>query len=90
MPAYSVSYDLRTPGRNYQPLYDALIQARAVRALQSLWLLDDPNTSGYVRDVLRSLVDANDGLLVTEIANSNWASFKLPPEATEWLRARFP
>lgn len=90
MPSYCVSYDLRAPGRNYQHLYDAFHKAKAVRALQSLWLLDDPKSSAQVRDILRSMIDANDGLLVTEITSSNWAAYKLLPGAAEWLRARFP
>lgn len=90
MTAYAVSYDLRAPGQNYKPLYDALEQAKAVRALQSLWFLDDPKPSAEVRDILRRLVDSNDGILVTEIANSNWASLNLLPGAGEWLKARFP
>lgn len=90
MPSYSVSYDLRAPGRNYEPLYAALRAATAVRALKSLWLLDDPKTSAQVLEILMGLVDGNDGLLVTEITNSNWASFRLEPGAAEWLKARFP
>jgi hypothetical protein len=90
MPSYSVSYDLRAPGRNYEPLYAALRAAKAVRALKSLWLLDDPKSSGGLRDVLRGMVDANDGLLITEITSSNWACYSLEPGAAEWLKARFP
>lgn len=90
MPSYMVSYDLRAPGRNYQPLYDALTNAKAVKALQSLWFLDDPKPSTQVRDILRGLVDANDGILVIEITNSNWATVQLLPGAVDWLKARFP
>lgn len=90
MPSYSINYDLRQPGRNYQPLYDMLNNGGAVRALQSLWLIDDPNNSATVRDTLRSVLDENDGLLVTEITNNNWAGSWLLPGAAEWLLARFP
>jgi hypothetical protein len=90
MPSYSVSYDLRSPGQNYEPLYAALRKAKAVRALKSLWLLDHPTSSVEVRDILRTMMDANDGLLVTAISNSDWASYALEPGAAEWLKARFP
>lgn len=90
MPAYCLSYDLRAPGRNYQPLYDALRAVNAVRALQSLWFFDDPRPSAQVRDAVRQLVDQNDGVLVMQIASTNWASFELQPAAAEWLKARFP
>lgn len=90
MPHYCVSYDLRAPRRNYQSLYDAFAQAKAVRALQSLWLVTSTHTSSQLRDVLRGLMDADDGLLITEITNSNWATYKILPGAAEWLKARFP
>jgi len=91
MPSYSVSYDLRAPGRNYQSLWDALRNAGAVRALESLWLLDDPKNAAGVRDAMRSHVDENDRILVTQLLpGMNWASTNLMPGATEWLKARFP
>ena len=90
MPAYCLSYDLRAPGRNYQPLYNALSAVSAVRALQSLWLFDDPRPCAQVRDAVRKLVDPNDGVLIIDIANSNWASLNVLPGAAEWIQARFP
>ncbi len=91
MPSFSVSCDLRAPGRNYQPLYDALQKAGAVRALRSLWLLDDPGTAVQIREALMLLVDENDGILVIEmVRNSHWAACKMLPGAAEWLRARTP
>jgi ABC-type transport system involved in cytochrome c biogenesis ATPase subunit len=90
MPHYLISYDLRAPGRNYEGLYKALAAAKAVRALESLWLLDDPKTSAAVRDTLRSHVDQNDGVVVIELNSSNWATYSPKAGAAEWLKARFP
>lgn len=90
MPSYSVSYDLRNPGRNYQPLYDLLNQGGAVRALESLWFVDDFRQAAPVLAAIREVLDHNDGLLLTEITNSNWASHGITPAGVEWLLARFP
>lgn len=39
---------------------------------------------------LARLMDANDGLLVTELPGSRWACKNLLPGAYEWLIARRP
>jgi hypothetical protein len=87
---YLISYDLRAPGRNYDGLYEALAAAKAVRALESVWLLDDPKQGAEVRDALRTHLDANDGVIVIGIGSSNWATYFAKPGAAEWLTARFP
>ena len=63
MTVYVVSYDLRKPGRNYQPLYDQLAQWKAERGLQSVWFLETGSTAAQVRDDLQSYIDANEASL---------------------------
>lgn len=74
MALYFVDYDLRKQ-RNYQDLYDALDALGAKRVLESLWALSHNNSScARIRDHLRLHIDADDGLVVTQIAD--WASYK--------------
>lgn len=83
MALYFVSYDLRK-ARNYQALYGALASLGATRVLESVWCFTHPNTNcAAVRDHLAPLIDADDGLLVTDARA--WAGRKLdgdPP--TQW------
>jgi len=73
MALYFLSYDLRKPQRNYQPLYDKLGEYKAVRVLESLWCFNRYNTSASgLRDHFKQFVDSNDGLCVTEA--SDWAT----------------
>ena len=71
---YSVSYDLRKPGADYDSLYNALEGLGARRVLESEWVLrHDNTTASKLRDYLMQFIDQNDRLLV--IAIQNWASF---------------
>jgi hypothetical protein len=65
MAKQEVSYDLRKPGRNYEALYTRLADWKAVRVLQSVWIIETASTSESIRDDLAKYIDANDGLLVT-------------------------
>jgi len=65
MTKYEVSYDLRKPGRNYEPLYKRLADWKAVRVLQSVWIIETNSSASNIRDDLAKCIDANDGLLVT-------------------------
>lgn len=51
---YSISYDLVTPGKNYQSLWDALYSLGAIRILASQWLVTLHNTTPL--DIAKSLV----------------------------------
>lgn len=86
-----ISYDLRTPGRNYQDLYAAIKAVDHCHALESVWLIDVNQTSIQVRDSLKALADANDGILVIEFApQAGWAYSNLLPGAGEWIKRKRP
>jgi hypothetical protein len=63
MPAYMISYDLRKV-RNYDSLVKQLKDWRCVRPLQSLWRGNLKGNAATIRDILRQLMDADDGLIV--------------------------
>jgi hypothetical protein len=85
---YSVNYDLRKPGRNYQNLYDALRRYPHCRSLESLWLIQTTASASDVRDALRMHIDQSDGLLVIQ-AGPSWASCGISQESTQWLHRVF-
>ena len=69
---YLITYDLRTPGRDYTDLTKRLKAIGAIAVLQSTWLFASNDTSANVRDAIArdGRLDANDGLLVTEQHNN--------------------
>jgi hypothetical protein len=74
---YLISYDLMTPGKNYQPLWDALYALGAVRVLDSQWAVNHSNTTPLLlANYCAERMDANDRLLVTEMPD-NYAHMNL-------------
>ena len=67
MSVYSISYDLRKPGRNYENLIASLRHWGAVSYLESDWLLVSNASAEQIRDALLPLVDANDGVFVAAL-----------------------
>jgi hypothetical protein len=70
MALYLISYDLLKPGKNYDPLIDALTQQGAKRVLVSQWTLNTYCSPKQIRDWARRYMDNNDRILISEI-NSN-------------------
>jgi hypothetical protein len=68
---YLISYDLMAPGKNYEPLWDALRKIGAVRVLESEWLCRRVNTSPKgLAEYCVHFMDANDKIFVTEVADN--------------------
>ncbi|MEA3049945.1 MAG: hypothetical protein QOG84_1781 [Sphingomonadales bacterium] len=88
MPVYAISYDLRNPGRNYEPLWGRLRDWKAQRVLESLWVIDTTSTAVTIRDDLKLYIDANDRVFVARLSGETaWNS--LQPGGAAWLLARF-
>jgi hypothetical protein len=88
MTVKAVSYDLTKPGRNYQSLWDRLGQWKAVRVLESFWLIDTASSAEAVRNDLRKHIDANDGLFVAALSGET-AWHNLKPGSDQYLLKRF-
>jgi hypothetical protein len=88
MTVYVVSYDLRQPGRNYQPLWDRLAAWKAIRILESLWVIDTESKAAVIRDDLKSYIDSNDGLFVAGLTGET-AWHKLKGQSDQFLTKRF-
>ena len=68
-----VTYELKTPGRSYQPVFDYLQTFTHCKEMEAVWLLDTPKAITEIRDHLRTLIDANDVVLVVRLT-AEWAS----------------
>lgn len=76
------TYDLKQPGRNYQPLYDYFKQYNRCKGLESVWLIETNKTCEHVRDELIKLIDTNDVIYVARLSQS-WNSYNYP--CGNWL-----
>jgi len=82
---YSISYDLNTPGQNYQDLYETIKKAQGwAHPMDSLWFIKTNETVQQWCDRLRAKIDQNDELFIVDITgkpNCGWMSKKM----WEWL-----
>lgn len=83
MGVYLVTYDLRQPGRNYEPLYQELRSYTHCHELESVWLIDTTQRASAIREGLRAKIDANDALFVAEL-REHWASRNY--DCADWLK----
>ncbi len=79
-----VSYDLRKPGRNYQPVWDYLGRFTHCKGLESVYLLDTTTTPAQIRDNLKALIDQNDRVFVVRITQE-WAGWNFG--CGDWLNS---
>jgi len=89
MKVFAICYDLKTPGRNYRPLYEEIKKAsKWWHYLDSTWLVYTAETPEQIWNRLAKLIDQNDSMLIIEVRNSKkgW----LPKRAGDWINAHVP
>ncbi|HLR00022.1 MAG TPA: hypothetical protein VK102_06560 [Sphingobacterium sp.] len=83
MKVYSISYDLSTPGTDYDALYEAIKQYRWAHYLESTWWVATNDSANQIFNNIQPHIDDNDRILVIELKD-NKAGW-LPQEAWDWL-----
>ena len=69
---YLISYDLMAPGKDYQPLWNALYALGAVRCLQSQWFVRRTQTTPMaLAEYCVKFMDDNDRIFVTEVPSNH-------------------
>lgn len=89
MKAFSINYDLKTPGRNYTALYDAIkASGKWWHYLDSTWIVVTNEDANQIWKRLASTIDKNDYLLVIEVLDNvqGW----LPKDAWNWIHENVP
>jgi hypothetical protein len=84
MRLYQITYDLRKQ-RDYPSLHERIkAYGTWCRPLESTWIIATTQTAVQVRDNLNSVMDQDDGLLVTRLqGEAAWHG--LSTEVAEWL-----
>lgn len=73
MAIYCVTYDLKTPGTNYESVHNYLKKFNHCKKLESFWLIDTATDAANIRDDLGKLIDDRDIIFVAELQR-HWAS----------------
>ncbi len=69
---YSVSYDLRQPGRDYEDLYVAIQNCGSYfHALESTWFVRSELSANDIYERLKDHKDANDHVVISEVNSVN-------------------
>ncbi len=85
MSVYQINYDLRKQ-RNYQSLYDQIKAYPSwCRPLESCWIISTNQSASQVREHLRAVMDADDGLLITQL-NGEAAWYGLDTQVSSHLK----
>lgn len=89
MKVYQINYDLRKQ-RDYQPLYDQIKSyGNWAHPLESCWIIASNKSAEQIRDELISVMDADDGILVTRLkGEAAWRQLnhEVDNEMTDWLK----
>ena len=78
-----ITYDLHNPGRNYEPLYQAITKYPCIKLTESCWAIRSNLTAIQIRNVLLPCIDSNDTLFVCDFRL--YAHAGLPHWATHWM-----
>lgn len=70
---FFVDYDLRVPGQKYDALWAELSRIGARRLLDSNFCFSGSGTAEQWRDHFRRFIDANDGIVVSQV--NDWATY---------------
>lgn len=84
---YCISYDLKSPGRDYSSLYEAIKSyGRWWHQTESVWLIVTDESVVSVRDRLMERMDSNDKLFVIALQNV-WAGVGFQEREYNWLKS---
>lgn len=84
---FLITYDLRSLGRDYTSLYDAIKEiGDNNHPLESVWLVaSDSADVSTITSHLKKFMDGNDLVFVVDITKSNLQGW-LPKSSWEWLK----
>ena len=89
MNIYLISYDLRKPGQNYTPLYDAIkAYGDWQHPMESCWAVYTDEDANAISASLRKNIDENDCLFVVKMNPTDDRQGWLPKSFWEWIKSK--
>jgi hypothetical protein len=85
-----ISYDLITPGQNYQAVIDKIQQLGSwAKIHKSFWYVNSTMTARQAVDFIRPALDVNDKVYVVDATNNNSAWNALPDEVADHIQKQW-
>lgn len=82
-----VSYDLITPGRNYEPLRKFLESHSSwAKPVQSLYMVKSSKSAESLRNDLTPFLDTNDKIIVIDVTSDAAAWKGLSEKVSDWIK----
>ena len=82
-----ISYDLKSPGQNYDRVITAIKGLGSWAKVQySLWFVSSTYTAKQAAEIVRRAQDSNDTLIVIDATNNDAAWYGLTTEVSEHVR----
>ena len=82
-----VSYDLNSPGRDYERAFAAIESlGAAIRVQKSFWFVKSALTAKQAVDRLWSHFDRNDSLIVVDATNKSAAWQGVAQDLSKWIQ----
>jgi len=82
-----VSYDLFSPGQNYQAVIAAIKALGSwAKVHKSLWYVNSYKTAAQAVDAVWAVMDANDTIFIVDATNQNAAWQNLSDEVSNYLQ----
>lgn len=88
METYLVSYDLGIPetSEDYKKVINYIKSFPSwAKPLYSVWLVRSNISAAQIRNDLSKLIDSNDRILVIRVTNTEWASWNISKDVTDWM-----
>ncbi|OYZ18936.1 MAG: hypothetical protein B7Y39_12955 [Bdellovibrio sp. 28-41-41] len=86
---YSISYDLKNPGQNYDGLIEKIKSLGAwAHPCESYWLVDTQLNSAAVFNILKAFLDGNDVMIVSRFNNDDFSGKVSSDKIVQWINER--
>ncbi len=85
---YLITYDLKSPGKDYNTLYDTIKSSSYWwHYLESTWIIQTNQPIEYWSDKIRNVIDQNDLFMIVDITKQPRQGW-LKKSAWEWIREK--
>jgi hypothetical protein len=85
-----VSYDLYSPGQDYDSVIEAIKNLGGWAKIQkSFWYVNSSLTASQACGRVWATMDSNDSLIVVDVTNNNAAWRNLPQNVTEFIKDKW-
>jgi predicted membrane-bound dolichyl-phosphate-mannose-protein mannosyltransferase len=82
-----VTYDLNTPGKDYDSVFNAIKALGSWAKVQkSVWYVDSQYTCEQAAERIWAVMDANDCLIVIDASSNNASWYNVPQEASQHMK----